>query len=258
MQSQLDAERALALGAPDGRVNVSGNLKYDVGELAESPGLAEKAVLLDEIFGLSSAPLVVAGSTSEGEEEMLLRVFDPVAMENGLERTRLLIAPRHPERFDEVAKLLDRSSLTYARRSAYHRLAADQPREADVILLDTIGELASVYRFASVVFVGGSLVPRGGHNIIEPALYARPVIVGPHTENFRQIINEFLRRDALIQLRGASERELTEELRDALIYLLDDRKIAQRLGANARQAVEENRGATTRTVAAIADLIELR
>jgi 3-deoxy-D-manno-octulosonic-acid transferase len=171
-----------------------------------------------------------------------------------------------------VAKLLDRSPLTYARRSASNRPdAADDAatngapngaaeavgaRNADVILLDTIGELAALYRFASVVFVGGSLIPRGGHNILEPALYARPVIVGPHTENFRQITDEFLRREALIQLRGASGRELAEELRAALIGLLDDRAGARQLGENARRTVEANRGATARTVAAVAELIE--
>jgi 3-deoxy-D-manno-octulosonic-acid transferase len=254
MQSQLDAERAVELGAPSGRVSVSGNLKYDIGEAVESPKVAWTAALLDQIFALSSAPLVVAGSTSDGEEEIILDAFGRITGRDHGQRPRLLIAPRHPERFDEVAKLLDRSPLTYTRRSACGRPDDDEPRRSDVILLDTIGELAALYRFASVVFVGGSLVPKGGHNILEPALYARPVIVGPYTENFRQITDEFLRRNALIQLRGTGQ--LAEELRDTLIRLLGDRASAQRLGANARRAVEENRGATARTVAAVAELIE--
>ena len=258
MQSPLDAERALNLGAPPERVSVSGNLKYDIGEAGESTRIDQLAGELDRVLALSSAPLVVAGSTGEGEEEIILSAFEPIARKNGSGRTRLLIAPRHPERFAEVARLLDRSSLTYARRSAGDRPEAAELRKADVILLDTIGELAALYRFAAVVFVGGSLVPKGGHNILEPALYARPVIVGPHMENFRQITDEFLRRDALIQLQGAGERALAAELRQAMIGLLDDRAGAQQLGANARQAVEENRGATVRTVAAVAELIERR
>jgi 3-deoxy-D-manno-octulosonic-acid transferase len=124
-----------------------------------------------------------------------------------------------------------------------------------VILLDTVGELAAIYRFASIVFVGGSLVPKGGHNILEPALYAKPIVVGPHMENFREIASEFLRRKALLQLSGADHRALTAELRDALARLLGDKDYAETLGANARRAVDENRGATARTVEIISEYL---
>jgi 3-deoxy-D-manno-octulosonic-acid transferase len=124
---------------------------------------------------------------------------------------------------------------------------------ADVILLDTIGELAALYRFASAVFVGGSLVPKGGHNVLEPALYAKPIIVGPHMENFRQIATEFLRRGALLQLRGVDPHALTAELRDAFARLLSDKNYAETLGSNARRAIDENRGATARTIEIISE-----
>ena len=124
-----------------------------------------------------------------------------------------------------------------------------------MILLDTVGELAALYRFASVVFVGGSLAPKGGHNILEPALFAKPIVVGPHMENFREIVTEFLRRGALLQLSGADPRVLTAELRDALARLLGDKDYAETLGSNARRAIDENRGATARTVEIVAEYL---
>jgi 3-deoxy-D-manno-octulosonic-acid transferase len=251
MQSLTDAERAVQLGAPAERVRVSGNLKYDIGGAETSPAIVETAKSLDKFFVLSSAPIVIAGSTTEGEEEIVLAAIEQLRGEKGLECVRLLIAPRHPERFDAVARLLESSRLNYARRSK------SQPGggEAAVILLDSVGELAALYRFASVVFVGGSLVPKGGHNILEPAVWTKPIIVGPHMENFREIAQEFLRRDALVQLRGADAQTLTAELRDALANLLGDKDRAEALGSNARKAIDENRGATARTVEIVSRLL---
>jgi 3-deoxy-D-manno-octulosonic-acid transferase len=247
MQSRADAERAIALGAPAERVVVSGNLKFEIGEAGESPRVVEAARALEEGFALSSAPLIIAGSTTEGEEEIVLAAFEQLRKEGAFGRVRLLIAPRHPDRFDAVERLLKSSRLTYTRRSS----PGGDRKDAAVILLDTIGELAALYRFASVVFIGGSLVPKGGHNILEPALYAKPIIVGPHMENFREIAREFLNRDALVQLRGGDHQQLTRELRD----LLSDKDRAERLGSNARRAIDENRGATARIVEIISELI---
>jgi len=249
MQSRVDAERAIALGAPAERVAVSGNLKFEIGDGNESPKTVETAKSLDESFALSSAPLIIAGSASEGEEEIILAAFERLRKENAFDRVRLLIAPRHPERFDAVARLLKSSELRLARRS----LLEGDCAAADVILLDTVGELAALYRFASVVFVGGSLVPKGGHNILEPALYAKPIIVGPYMENFREITKEFLRRGALLQLRGADPHSLTAELQGAFANLLSDKNYAETLGSNARRAIDENRGATARTVEIVAE-----
>src|SRR5215468_3893756 len=218
MQSGLDAERATALGAKTERVTVTGNLKFEIGDAKEAPRIAEMA----KAFALGPAPLIIAGSTTEGEEEIVLEAFEGLRKENAFKRVRLLIAPRHPERFDAVARLLKSSQLRLARRTS----PEGNCDAADVILLDTVGELAAIYGFASVVFVGGSLVPKGGHNILEPALHAKPIVVGPHMENFREIASEFLRRGALLQLSGADPR-----------------------------AVDENRGATARTVEIVSDYL---
>lgn len=249
MQSQLDAERALKLGATANQVSVSGNLKYDINDTSESAKLTETAQKLNEAFALDRAPLIVAGSTGEGEEEILLSAFKQ--LRTAVPDIRLLIAPRHPERFNAVAELFSATNPNFARRSANSAAT-----NADLILLDSIGELAAIYRFAAVVFVGGSLVPVGGHNILEPALFAKPIIVGPHMQNFREITAEFLRREALIQLRATKTSEQVAELSQVLAELLLDENLAGQFGVNARQAIEDNRGATARTVAAIAELIE--
>lgn len=249
MQGQLDAERAVELGAPAERVTVSGNLKYDIADSSQSPKLAETAERLDELFAFNQSALIVAGSTSEGEEQALLAACA------GLSGTRLLIAPRHPERFNAVAALLESSGVKFSRRSS-SSLADESAQTAEVILLDSIGELAAVYRFASVVFVGGSLVSVGGHNILEAALFSKPIIVGPHMQNFREIAAEFLRRDALIQLQSTDANEQVRELSRTFAELLSDQSRAEELGANARQAIEDNRGATARTVDAIAELLK--
>ena len=216
---------------------------------------------LDRLFQLSASPhLIVAGSTAPGEEEMLLASLREVRLHSGLEDSRLLLAPRHPERFDEVGRLIGRSEFTFARRSNFRGSSPDvrtderndektaAAQAADVILLDTIGELALVYRFAAVVFVGGSLVPRGGHNVIEPAAFARPIIVGRHTENFRQVISDFARGDALVQTDASG---LTREL----ISLLSDPAAAQAMGERARNILLKNKGATECTVQAIKEVV---
>ncbi len=254
MQSALDAERAVALGAEPALISVSGNLKYDIGDKEQPAQLTELTNELARIFDLNQAPLIVAGSTSEGEEELLLTAFLALRQASGLEATRLLIAPRQPERFDQVARLFEQRGLNYLRRSACVGTARVEP--AKVILLDSMGELAALYQLASAVFVGGSLVPKGGHNILEPAFYAKPIIVGPHMENFREITREFLRREALVQVPGVTEQELVEQLRAVFSRLLSDQTYAEQLGQNARQAIEANRGATERTVEAIAALLD--
>ena len=242
MQSEVDAERARLLGARPESISVCGNMKYDVSE-------ADTAPVVDQILqDLSSVPLVIAGSTSAGEEELILAAFATLRRTHGLEKTRLLIAPRHPQRFDEVARLLEASGLSYVRRLS---LSPETPAEVDAILLDSIGELARLYRYAAVVFIGGSLVPKGGHNILEAALHGRPIVVGPFMENFREMTQEFLERKALVQLRARTDRELVVELSQALARILTDKAWASRLSVNAQAAVEANRGATGRHVAII-------
>ncbi len=263
MQSEADAARIQALGAAPENTSVSGNIKYDIGT-ANAAAIETQARLLEADFALSRAPLIVAGSTTDGEEDLLLAAFAGVRKE--IDNVRLLLAPRHPERFDAVAKLLDSSHFKSVRRSAYvqqvevvgtNRFAAlpattNPAHCADILLLDSMGELACLYRFATVVFIGGSLVPKGGHNILEPAFAAKPIIVGPYMENFREIAAEFQRHDAVMQLQGANDQALIAALRDAMLELLTDRERAQTLGNHARATVEANRGATAKTVEAIA------
>jgi 3-deoxy-D-manno-octulosonic-acid transferase len=260
VQSEADRERALSLGARSDQVRVCGNLKYDVearGPEQDSQGLPLNAgeTGRDEI---SLPSLIVAGSTAPGEERILIAALGEVRRQVGLDQTRMVIAPRHPERFDEVARLIAQSGFRLARRSEAANSRAvdggDLP-EADVILLDTIGELAALYRFATVAFVGGSLVPRGGHNIIEPAVYAKPIVVGPHTENFRQTVTDFARADAVAQIATAGEGAANILARE-FIRLLSDRDLAQAMGARARDILLKNRGATECTIAAIKAILK--
>lgn len=252
MQSAGDAERAIALGAPADRVIAGGNIKYDLGDAAS--GKTETITLIEKTFALREKPLIVAGSTHEGEEELVLAAFRRLRATPGLEAVRMLLSPRHPERFDAVAKAFDfpggmcRRSICVTHDEAVANPAA---RQAGVVLLDSVGELAAIYQFATIVFVGGSLVPIGGHNILEPALYGKPIIVGPHMHNFRDITAEFLRRDAVRQIHGLNREELQDALFQEMLALLTQSAVAQSLGENAHRAVEENRGATARIVAAV-------
>jgi len=257
MQSQADADRALELGAPTDHTRVCGNLKYDQSALADSEASRDVQLDLDRLFALSSSVhLMVAGSTAAGEEALLLNSFRELRSQKGLEDARLLIAPRHPERFDEVSGLLSRSEFSFVRRSEFRALDGKLTNRVepcgkthDVILLDTIGELALVYRFAAVVFVGGSFVPSGGHNIIEPAAFAKPIVVGPHTENFRQIISDFAKDHAVAQIDSSA---LTGEL----ARLLLNKEESTAMGARAKNILLRNQGATECTIRAIADLID--
>jgi 3-deoxy-D-manno-octulosonic-acid transferase len=252
MQSEPDAERAILLGASPRQIHLCGNMKYDV-DLA-NPDSALRGAQLDRLFHLSSTtPLIVAGSTAPGEEAILLDSMTEVRKTEQLGNARLLIAPRHPERFNEVAHLIASSGFKWVRRSET-RVASEASHAADVILLDSIGELTSTYQFAQAVFVGGSLVAKGGHNIIEPAYYAKPIIVGPHTENFRQIIADFSQADAVLQLKTAGTASLNE-LTATIIRLLKNQQEATPMGKRAFDILLKNRGATDCVCTAIQKIL---
>jgi 3-deoxy-D-manno-octulosonic-acid transferase len=237
-QSETDAERLRAIGCAPDRVVVAGNLKFDVRAAQE----AEATRLLKPAAGLR---FVVAGSTLEGEEAALLEAWPRLLAADP--QLALVLAPRHPERFGAVAALLERSGLPWVRRSAGLReLAAGQ-----IVLLDTIGELASVYSLAAVAFVGGSIVEAGGHNPLEPAQFGVAIVMGPHYVNFRAIAEDLRVQDAV---RIAARDKLAE----ALIELLRDREEAATMGARARQVFEAQAGATARTVQAIGALLAAR
>jgi 3-deoxy-D-manno-octulosonic-acid transferase len=240
MQGEVHAERARELGAPPERVQVTGNLKYD----AVEPGrLPERLARLIQ-GGAEPRPLWVAGSTVGGEEELVLSAFHRVR--ERVPRARLLVAPRHPERFASVPPLVEAAGFRCLRRSALDPLAW---RDGEVLLLDSLGELAQVYALASVVFVGGSLVPAGGHNILEPAVAGRAVVVGPHMENFQEIAEQFRSERALVQV--ASPDELAREVSALLV----DAERRRGLGDRARELVSRNRGAVSRTADALGSLL---
>lgn len=240
-QSDEDARRLTAIGAPTERVRVSGNLKFDLRAGAE---LAIVDALGRHLERERIACTVVCGSTVEGEEELCLDMFR--RLRDTMRGTFLVLAPRHPERFDAVAELCRASGLDFWRRSQW---TGAEPLAGGVLLLDTIGELRGLYRLAAVAFVGGSLMPRGGHSILEPAQFGVPILVGPHTENFREITGIFLREKALLVT--------TPETFVADVQRLAGNAAArQSLGENALRAVQANAGATERTLEAVAALLE--
>lgn len=241
-QTQTDADRLLAIGCHPDRLSVAGNLKFDV--RAAQP--SEAARILKSIS--ADLRLFVAGSTLEGEESALLEAWPQLlAVDPNL---AMVLAPRHPERFSAVAALLDRSGIPWSKRSSWPPESSAQAtlRPGQIVLLDTIGELASVYALACVAFVGGSLVPAGGHNPLEPAQFAVPVVMGSHYANFVAITDSLRRHDAL---RIVSR----EELAAALIELLRDRAAAQAMGARAKEVFEQQAGATDRSIASIRQLL---
>ncbi len=245
MQSRESADRVIDLGADPSRVTVTGNLKFDSlrAVAAQAPDRGMPRAL--RFFRFSeNRPVVIAGSTMRGEEVAVLRAFGRVRA--SVPRALLIVAPRHPERFDEVERLAREEGFRTVRRSS---LTIDDEPAADVVLLDTVGELAELYRIATVAFVGGSLVPTGGHNILEPAVFGKPVLFGPHMENFGEIAAAFLEAGAAVQVND--EWEFEAALRDLLRD--PDRRAA--LGRAARAIVETNHGARERTLAAIAELL---
>jgi 3-deoxy-D-manno-octulosonic-acid transferase len=242
MQTEADAERMRALGLAPERVFVSGNVKFDAPDSSREEGLTAD---LRERFHLSDAhPLIVAASTHAPEERIILEAFKQLRSTHGNEQVKLLIAPRHPERFQEVAALLKSSGLIWSRRSEPE---SESDTTCDVILLDSIGELRAVYPLAHIVFVGGSLTPTGGHNVLEPAAVGACTVTGPHTFNFTAIVRAFLEADALVQLPSLPEKDAPTALANTLKALLEDDERRRAIGARARTVLEQNRGATERT-----------
>jgi 3-deoxy-D-manno-octulosonic-acid transferase len=237
-QSASDAERFRTLGAKPERVMVTGNVKFD----GKPP---RDVALLDQfekaIHGAERGPVMVAASTMAGEELLLMPAWQEIRRLNP--KALLVLAPRHPARFDQVAQLLSRQGLTCVRRSA---LAAsegdwrDQLASCEVLLLDSVGELAGIFALADLVFMGGSLVPTGGHNLLEPAFWSQAIVFGPHMENFRDVAALFLGNDAAMQVRNPSE------LGAVACKLLRDEPRRRQMGEAAKQIFERESGATQR------------
>lgn len=249
MQTEPDAMRMRALGLAPDRVVVSGNIKFDAGALDETNSLTGE--LAARFHFSDGRPVLLAASTHDPEERIILEAFAGLRAA-GQKQARLIIAPRHPERFGVVASLLSESQFSWTRRSA---AAAPGDKDADVVLVDSIGELRALFPLAELVFVGGSLAPIGGHNILEPAAVGACIVIGPHTRNFDEIIKTFTASQALVQIGPASNGEAATALRDAFADLLRDTERRHSLGARGKALVKENRGATLRTLEVLKPLL---
>lgn len=258
MQSEESARRIIDIGAAPDRVVVTGSLKFDSLDLnalqdAQADGTPYRIQPMPDrgrnrvlrYFRISpDRPVVIAASTLRGEEEWVLEAFGRIRAT--MPAALLIIAPRKPERFDDVERMARRGGWNVARRS---ELRVDSEPRHDVVILDTIGELAQLFRVATAVFVGGSLVDAGGHNILEPAVFGKPIVFGPYMQNFAEIARTFLDNGAAIQVRSG------RELEPVLVELLRDPVQRAKLGAAARALVEANRGARSRTLDVIAELL---
>jgi len=244
MQSDESARRIVDLGADSARVTVTGSLKFESLESpAVVPGRGAGRVL--RFFRVpATRPVFIAASTLKGEESPVLSTF--AAVRRMHPNALLILAPRKPERFAEAEALARAEGLRVMRRT---ELAVDAEPRADVVILDTIGELAPLFQAATVVFVGGSLVDQGGHNILEPAVHGKPIVFGPHMQNFAEIAETFVRSQAAVQVTDAAA------LTSTIVRLLGDPVERARLGAAARALVEANRGAKPRTLEAIARVL---
>lgn len=241
MRADDEAERVLSLGATPDRVQVTGNTKFDA--LVPSSEAAEDQ-LLRTALGLNGAGRVwIAGSTHEGEEELLLEVYKRLVVE--VPDLRLVIAPRYIDRAPRVLSLVEAAGLHGGLRSL------GNPQGAPVVVLDSIGELARAYRLATVVFVGGSFTTRGGQNILEPAAQGRPVLFGPHMENFKDSVG-------VLVGRGGLQVKDPDNLFKVLAELFARPETIESLGVLARQAVRQVSGASDRNVTALARLLEER
>jgi len=269
-QSEEDARRLVAMGASAESVRAIGNLKYDV----RAPKVSRVAELIQE--AAAGRPIVVAGSTVGGtslndtnEEEIVINAWQDLPQrESGL---LLVLAPRHPERFGFVASIVD-TFYTEASKLEELRVPNGSGIEYDVVVLDTIGDLAAVYGIADVAFVGGSLVKRGGHNPLEPARFGVPVVMGPSFENFRDVVAKMQAVEGIAILgqntgvstlrrkeraSGRDDRNLlVKELEAVLVRLLTDREAAKAMGERGRRVFEEQQGATARAVEALVAMVK--
>ena len=241
MQADKDAARLIDLGMDRAKVSVTGNLKFEQVASASDGELTE---YFRRRFAISpDKPLIIAASTHEPEERY---VIESLADQLG-HSCRLMLVPRHPERFDVVEKLLRDLPYIGVRRTAAE---SDADQDADVILLDTIGELRAAYPLAEIVFVGGSLVPHGGQSILEPAVEGKAIVTGPYTSNFDGVVKEFLENDAIRQTLPAQDaRAITEQLHQQFVQLLDNKTAREQLGRDAAAVmVRSNQNAAADTV----------
>ena len=243
MQSNRDVDRIVALGAEASRVRRTGNIKFD----QPIPVVLEDGSTRGRLGLQETEQLFVAGSTHPAEEEILVDCYHVLAARHP--SAVLLLAPRHIERAESVEAMVRAKGLVVQRCSAIGQASALRPIGPRVLLLDSRGELAAIYREAVVAFVGGTLVPVGGHNLLEPAQWAKPVLFGPYTDHCAEIA------ELLIQAGGGRRVSTAEDLTQQVIGLFSDREERERMGRSARQMLEENQGALQRALEAIDQLL---
>ncbi len=238
MQAEEDAKRIVQLGIRSSKVKVIGNIKFDqIAEFSENP----LTKFFRERFEITKeAPLIIAASTHAPEEEIIIKAFKEVWKNSQGKLPRLLLVPRHPERFGEVAQLIKNSGFDWVVRSEE---TSSRDKTAEIILLDSVGELRSALPLAEIVFVGGSLIPHGGQNILEPAMEKKAIVTGFHTTNFAEIVKEFVSQDALIQLPELDADRSSAQIAEVFSELLQNAERRTELGEKAFTIVNKNRGA---------------
>lgn len=236
MQGETDAERIVTIGADKKKAGIMGNFKFDI-ELDKK----ESVNWMDGVKG----KILLAGSTHKGEEEIVLDAYEEV--KKSFPDLKLILAPRHPERFNEAEEILKRRNLNFIRRTDFTVDSSQftvHSQQTDIILLDTIGELSQLFSKADVTFIGGSLLPFGGHNILEPAYWGKPSIFGPHMENF-PITKDFLMEGAAIMVKDPGG------LAAAIKDLLENTEKAEHMGQKAKGIIDKNTGAVKKAVALV-------
>lgn len=246
MQSSIDAEYIAHLGAEKRRIFVTGNTKFDQTYAEVTP--ADLQQYKDELGLGDDYPVIVAGSTHPTEEETLFQSFQEILKE--FPKARLIIAPRKPGRIHEISKLAEKYGLSIGLRSALKAMSNPRPRY-QVVLIDTIGELGRIYAVGDAVFVGGSLIKHGGHNVLEPAAHAKPIIVGPSMSNFKDSFALLSKVGACVQIKDG--KELTEEF----LKIFKDDALRKKMGDASLQVIKENRGAAVRTIQYLQELLKL-
>jgi 3-deoxy-D-manno-octulosonic-acid transferase len=251
MQTSADAKRLMALGIRNTKIKITGSIKFDQ-SFEETESDLTRA--FRERFAISEeAPLIIAASTHAPEEKLILDAFKTVYKTALGALPRLMLVPRHPERFEEVGNLIKQTGFDWVRRS---EKPSARDRAAEIILLDSIGELRPALPLAEIVFVGGSLIPHGGQNVLEPATANRAIVTGFYTMNFKEIIEELLEKDALVQLPKLEETEIPGRLAEVFSELLQNEEQRENLAANAFQVVKANRGATAKTIEQLKPIFE--
>ncbi len=243
MQTDLDAQRVIDMGAPRDRVITVGNLKFD--QCVPTLTAEEKAQLYRTFHLDAGQRIFIAGSTHRGEEETVLEIFK--TLKKRYADLILILAPRHPERFNEADNLISRHKLKSIKRTQLEQQKG--PQHHDVILLDTIGELSKLYSIGTIIFVGGSLVPIGGHNVLEPVAYKKAVIFGPHMDNFLEIAR------VLKDTGGGLQVATKEEFLSQAQKLLHDDTLRDALGEKAFESIAHNQGTIEKAMEVIGKFI---